>query len=96
MCEFFFAQKLPKENELTLAKSFQNSTLCLIKPHAMLEGKCGDILCQITENGFVIKAMKMFNLQRQNCEEFYEVYKGVTRDYSVRRVNNSVKKKSLQ
>lgn len=49
----------------------------------MIEGRCGDILSHITENGFVIKAMKMFNLQRQNCEEFYEVYNGVTRDYLV-------------
>lgn len=49
----------------------------------MIEGKCGAILSHITENGFVIKAMKMFNLQRQNCEEFYEVYNGVTRDYLV-------------
>lgn len=84
MCEFFFAPKTFDGDKLCLAKSFENSTLCLIKPHAMLEGKCGEILCQITENGLVIKAMKMFNLQRQNCEEFYEVYKGVTRDYLVR------------
>lgn len=49
----------------------------------MLDGKCGDILCCITENKFVIKAMKMFNLKRQNCEEFYEVYSGVSPDYLV-------------
>lgn len=50
----------------------------------MLEGKFGDILLYITENRFVIKAMKMFNLKRQICEEFYEVYNGVTPDYLVR------------
>lgn len=49
----------------------------------MLEGKCGDILLYITENRFVIKAMKMFNLKRQICEEFYEVYNGVSSDYLV-------------
>lgn len=67
-----------------MCKSFENSTLCLIKPHAVLEGKCGDILVHITNYGFVIKAMKMFNLSRQNCEEFYEVYNGVSPDYLVR------------
>lgn len=49
----------------------------------MLDGKCGDILLRITENNFVIKAMKMFNLKRQHCEEFYEVYNGVSSDYLV-------------
>lgn len=49
----------------------------------MLDGKCGDILLCITENIFVIKAMKMFNLKRQHCEEFYEVYNGVSPDYLV-------------
>lgn len=49
----------------------------------MLDGKCGDILLGITENSFVIKAMKMFNLKRQHCEEFYEVYNGVSPDYLV-------------
>lgn len=67
----------------------QNSTLCLIKPHAMLDGKCGDILMAIAEHGFVIKAMKMFNLRRQNCEEFYEVYNGVSADYLVRMKQHS-------
>lgn len=47
----------------------------------MLEGKCGEIMMQIVDNGFVVKAMKMFNLSRQNCEEFYEVYNGVSPDY---------------
>lgn len=47
----------------------------------MLEGSCGEILECITENGFVIKAMKMFNLKRQICEEFYDVYNGVLPDY---------------
>lgn len=74
---------LSDTNKLYLSKSLQNSTLCLIKPHAMIEGKCGDILSYITEHRFVIKAMKMFNLNRQMCEEFYEVYNGVSPDYLV-------------
>lgn len=49
----------------------------------MLEGKCGDILLVITENRFVIKALKMFNFNRQNCDEFFEVYNGISPDYLV-------------
>lgn len=49
----------------------------------MLEGKCGEVLQYITENGFVIEAMKMFNLERQICEEFFDVYNGVSPDYLV-------------
>lgn len=82
MCDFFFP-KLSDENRLQIAKSLENSTLCLIKPHALLEGKVGDIIAFIQSNGFVIKAMKMFNLRRPNCEEFYEVYNGVSSDYLV-------------
>ncbi|XP_031630001.1 nucleoside diphosphate kinase 7 [Contarinia nasturtii] len=80
VCDFFFTNS-SHANKLNLCKSFENSTLCLIKPHAMLDGKCGDILLNITNCGFVIKGMKMFNLGRQNCEEFYEVYNGVLPDY---------------
>lgn len=83
VCDFFFS-KSSDRCTLQLAKSLENSTLCLIKPHALLEGKCGNILADITSNGFMIKAMKMFNLRRQNCEEFYEVYNGVSSDYLVR------------
>lgn len=52
----------------------------------MFEGKCGDILLQITEHRFVIKALKMFNLNRQICEEFYEVYNGVLPEYLVNNI----------
>lgn len=83
VCDFFFPTKSSHTNQLNLSKSYENSTLCLIKPHAMLDGKCGDILLNITNSGFVIKGMKMFNLGRQNCEEFYEVYNGVSPDYLV-------------
>lgn len=59
----------------------------------MLEGKCGEILLYITENRFVIKAMKMFNFKRQTCEEFYEVYNGVSPDYLVCAINIILYKK---
>lgn len=50
----------------------------------MLNGKTGQIMSQITKNHFQIRTMKMFNLTRENCEEFYEVYNGVIAAFSVR------------
>lgn len=38
---------------------------------------------EIVGSGFIIAAMKMFDLPRENCEEFYEVYKGVVSHYLV-------------
>lgn len=88
MCDFFF-HDCPNDDELNLAKSFEKSTLCLIKPHALVEGKCGDILSEIIANGFVLKGLKMFNLGRQHCEEFYEIYNGVCPEYLVRMKQHS-------
>lgn len=46
-------------------------------------GHLVDIVADITANGFIITAMKMFELGRENCEEFFEVYKGVVSEYLV-------------
>lgn len=61
----------------------QNSTLCIIKPHAVRNGQTGEILSQILMKGFIISAMKMFRFERENCEEFLNVYKGVVPEYEV-------------
>lgn len=53
-------------------------------------GKLGNILTYITDNGFTIHAMKMFNLERENCEEFYEIYKGVVAEYLVNKKMKNV------
>lgn len=36
----------------------------------------------IRDAGFEISAMQMFNMDRVNVEEFYEVYKGVVSEYN--------------
>uniref|UniRef100_A0A673TA08 Nucleoside diphosphate kinase homolog 7 n=1 Tax=Suricata suricatta TaxID=37032 RepID=A0A673TA08_SURSU len=61
---------------------FTNCTCCIIKPHAISEGLLGKILTAIRDAGFEISAMQMFNMDRVNVEEFYEVYKGVVSEYS--------------
>ncbi|XP_062551017.1 nucleoside diphosphate kinase 7 isoform X3 [Armigeres subalbatus] len=60
---------------------FKNSTLCIIKPHAVRQGLSGHIISQILEKGFTISAMKMFRFERANCEEFMEVYKEVVQEF---------------
>lgn len=76
--EFFF----PKANDrLKVQAKLLRSTLCIIKPHAVKEGKVGAIIKMITDNGFSITAMKMVHLDRRQSEEFYEIYKGVVGEY---------------
>lgn len=76
--DFFF----PKINDrLKVQAKLHRSTLCLIKPHAVKEGKVGSILKMITDNGFTITAMKMVHLDRKQCEDFYEIYKGIVGEY---------------
>jgi nucleoside-diphosphate kinase len=41
-----------------------NCTLCLIKPHAVLDGHAGKIVDRILEEGFEISAMASFFLDR--------------------------------
>jgi len=60
---------------------FNNSTLCLIKPHTIQEGVAGQIIDMILAEGFEISAMEMFYLTRPVIEEFYDVYKGVLPEY---------------
>lgn len=56
-------------------------TCCLIKPHAIKAGMAGKIIGAIQEAGFTINTIQMFNIEKANVEEFYEVYKGVVHEY---------------
>nr|XP_061790371.1 nucleoside diphosphate kinase 7-like [Nerophis lumbriciformis] len=61
---------------------YNQSTCCIIKPHAVSQGLAGKIVNSIIAAGFHISAMRMFNVDRANAEEFYEVYKGVVAEYA--------------
>uniref|UniRef100_A0A8C9AYY1 Nucleoside diphosphate kinase homolog 7 n=1 Tax=Prolemur simus TaxID=1328070 RepID=A0A8C9AYY1_PROSS len=61
---------------------FTDCTCCIVKPHAVSEGLLGKIVMAIRDAGFEISAMQMFNMDRVNVEEFYEVYKGVVSEYN--------------
>ncbi|EDX13585.1 nucleoside diphosphate kinase 7 [Drosophila simulans] len=60
---------------------FKNTTLAIIKPHSIKDGLLGDIISEILSNGFRLTAMRMILMARINCEEFYEVYRGVLPEY---------------
>ncbi|KAK2540910.1 Nme7 [Columba guinea] len=60
---------------------FTNCTCCIIKPHAVNEGLAGKIINAIINEGFRISALQMFNMERANVEEFFEIYKGVVAEY---------------
>ncbi|KAM7178119.1 nucleoside diphosphate kinase homolog 7 isoform 3-T3 [Macrochelys suwanniensis] len=61
---------------------FTNCTCCIIKPHAVNEGLTGKIIKAILDGGFEISALQLFNMERANVEEFYEIYKGVVAEYA--------------
>lgn len=78
--EFFFPEASGRKPPASTVK-LKNTTCCVIKPHAIGEGKMGYIIKAIMENGFKITAMQMFYLSNSNADEFLEVYKGVVSDF---------------
>eukprot|EP00794_Sanderia_malayensis_P010751 gene10751-11901_t len=76
--DFFFADASKRCG----TARFDSSTLCLIKPHAIVEGLAGKIITSIMNSVFEITALQMFRLEKANAEEFLEVYKGVVNEYS--------------
>lgn len=62
--------------------TFTECTLGIIKPHAVKEGFTTQILHEIMEAGFTISSLQMYHMEKANAEEFYEVYKGVVREYT--------------
>ncbi|XP_063746879.1 nucleoside diphosphate kinase 7 [Eleginops maclovinus] len=77
--EFFFPSTIGHGPSSTAI--FTDCTCCIIKPHAISEGLTGKILNSISAAGFEISALRQFNLDRANAEEFSEVYKGVVTEY---------------
>ena len=52
-----------------------NITFSMIKPDAVRNNYIGQILTQMTEAGFMIKAMKLSELTVNQARAFYEVHK---------------------
>lgn len=79
--DFFFGPS-GKTKGMTPAK-MTDCTLGIIKPHATAEGLAGKIIREITSPGLglEVSSLCMTHLEKVNAEEFYEVYKGVVREY---------------
>ncbi|EDW66912.1 nucleoside diphosphate kinase homolog 7 [Drosophila virilis] len=75
--KFFFEER----HSIIKECRFKNSTLAIIKPHIIKDGYLGQILNEILTSGFKITAMRMLLMARVNCEEFYEVYRGVLPEF---------------
>uniref|UniRef100_A0A669DAX0 Nucleoside diphosphate kinase homolog 7 n=1 Tax=Oreochromis niloticus TaxID=8128 RepID=A0A669DAX0_ORENI len=80
--EFFFPSTIGHGPSNTAV--FTDCTCCIIKPHAISEGK--ENTCYLH---FVISCLffmsnnfsSQFNMDRVNAEEFYEVYNGIVTEY---------------
>jgi nucleoside-diphosphate kinase len=59
----------------------KDCTLCIIRPHAIIQGLAGEIIQDIKKNGFQITDMELIHLDSTNAEEFLEVYKGIVPEY---------------
>ncbi len=77
---YFFGSSSTKGKNT--AQFTSSNTLGIIKPHAVKSGLVGEIIEDIMSFGLNISAIGMFNVEKANAEEFYEVYKGVVREYT--------------
>eukprot|EP00440_Ansanella_granifera_P065168 gb/GFBE01070664.1/.p1 GENE.gb/GFBE01070664.1/~~gb/GFBE01070664.1/.p1 ORF type:complete len:341 (+),score=86.00 gb/GFBE01070664.1/:1-1023(+) len=57
--------------------TFDSCSLCIVRPHAMREGKAGTVISALCDCGFEISAMQTYVLLKNQAENFYEVYKTV-------------------
>ncbi|XP_034831451.1 nucleoside diphosphate kinase homolog 7 isoform X1 [Maniola hyperantus] len=79
--EYVFPPPPLSSIRLRLTATLSNCTLCIVKPHAVREGKLGAALEAIDEGGFHVTALNMFIVENINAGEFYEVYKGIVQEY---------------
>lgn len=75
---FFFGPKQRRKNTAKLC----DSTLGIVKPHAISSGQTGRILREISSAGLEITAVQLHNIEKANSQEFYEIYKGVVAEYN--------------
>ena len=79
---FFFGTK-PRNGSRTTTATFKDTTLGLVKPHAVASGLLGKIVAETVSlgSGLSISALKMRHMEKINAQEFLEVYKGVVKEF---------------
>jgi nucleoside-diphosphate kinase len=58
--------------------------VCNVSTVCVLKGLAGKIIADITRANYNITGFELFYLDRTHADEFYEIYKGVLAEYSVR------------
>lgn len=58
-----------------------DTTMCVIRPHAIKEGNASKIIKMITDAGFVITGIHQTNLDVNTANEVFEIYRGVVDFY---------------
>ena len=66
---------------ISVCSEGNNSTLCVIKPHALKDGLEGSIIKQIIGAGYQIGGVLITTIDLNTANEFLEVYKGVVPEY---------------
>jgi nucleoside-diphosphate kinase len=61
-----------------------NCSACLLRPRMVREGRIGELLTAILSHGFEVSAVKLMLLDTRRADEFFQVYRGIYRQYHVR------------
>lgn len=75
-------QELLLKQYKSITATFDSSTCCIIKPHAVKNKLIGKILDYIIMQGYEVSAVSSLHFDRSQAEEFLEVYNGVVPEYS--------------
>ena len=75
--DFFF-----KNRSLGSTAFFRDCSVCVVKPHAVVNGNTGYVLSRLSNAGFEISALQLFSLDKSASAEFLEVYQGVLPEYN--------------
>jgi len=59
----------------SLTQPSAERTLVFLKPEATMRGLMGEIITRIEKKGFIISAMKLVQLPREQAEKIYEIHK---------------------
>lgn len=78
---YLFQDKQTMNSQFPSTSTLDNCTCCIVKPHAVKARQLGLILNQIIEQGYEISAIRSLLFEKQQAEEFLEVYKGVLPEY---------------
>lgn len=75
--DFFF-----KNRSLGSTAFFRDCSVCVVKPHAVINGNTGYVISRLASAGFEISALQLFSLDKAASAEFLEVYQGVLPEYN--------------